>query len=244
MASYSHTFTEANRTFFDDLAVKYDIKPWQKKAALQATNYIQENVDFIGIPAPASTARLLDYACGTGMISRALGPSVGSIQAVDLSSKMVERYKELAKESDIPSVCKARAIEGNLLTDSDPEAALNGQDLYEFDIAAVGLGVHHFSDPAKAIGRLAERLKVGGVLLIVDFLEEDDRHWHPTDADHVIHKHGFVEGEMKDMMERHGLGEFGWSLKRETVDFKMEEDMPMNRKIFLARAAKLSPGQN
>ena len=239
MASHTQSFTEANRIFFDDLAAKYDIKPWHKKVALQATNYIQENLDFIGIPTHPKPVTLLDYACGTGMISRALGPSVDSIQAVDLSSKMIERFNELAKESDIPSVRKARAIEGNLLTDSEPSIALNGLELHDFDVAAVGMGVHHFHDPAKAIGRLAERLKVGGVLLIVDFLEEHDVAWHPSEADPTIHKHGLSEQEMKEMMEGHELGGFGWRLKPERVEIKMDEDKPVYRKVFLARAVKL-----
>jgi len=37
---------------------------------------------------------------------------------------------------------------------------------------------------------MAERLKPGGVLLIVDFVEEEQG-WLPSGADHTIHKHGF-----------------------------------------------------
>ena len=239
MAFHSHSFTEANRAFFDDLAAKYDVKPWQQKAALQATKYIQENLDFIGIPSQSHRITLLDYACGTGMISRALGPSVDSIQAIDLSSKMVERFNELAKESEIPSVRKTRAIEGNLFADPAPIAELNGPELHDFDIAAVGLGVHHFHDPAKAIGRLAQRLKKGGVLLIVDFIEEEQG-WGASPADETIYKRGFSEAEMREMMEKHGLGEFGWKVMPERVEIKFQEDSPVYRMAFLARAAKMS----
>ena len=194
-------FTAANRAFFDDLAARYDIKPWQKHMSLKITTYIQQNLDFIGIPLPLSknpskddddddddtprplTTTLLDYACGTGMISRALGPSVTDIQALDLSAKMVERYNELAASSEIASVKKARARVGNILTtnsdsssSSSDDESLNGAEFWNFDIAAVGGGLHHFDDPAEAIRRLAERLRDGGVLLIVDFVEEEAGH--------------------------------------------------------------------
>ncbi len=239
MTTSSTDFTAANRAFFNNLAAKYDIRPWQKQMSLQITNYIQQNLDFIGIPKHSDPTTLLDYACGTGMISRALGPSVTSIQALDLSSKMVERFNELAASSEIPSVRNARAIEGNLLTDQEPPVELNGPELHNLDIAAVGVGLHHFDDPAKAIGRLAQRLKVGGVLLIVDFVEEEEKGRLPTGAEHTIHKHGFSEKEMKQLMEGHGLGGFGWSEMPERVQLMLHEDKAISRKGFLARAAKM-----
>ncbi|KAL2040622.1 hypothetical protein N7G274_006601 [Stereocaulon virgatum] len=231
--------TVANRTFFNDYAAEYDTKPWQKQITLQITNYIQQNLDFISIPKHSDPTTLLDYACGTGTISRALGPSVTSIQALDLSSKMVERFNELAVSSEIPSVRKARAIEGNLLTDDELPVELNGPEFHDFDVAAIGAGLHHFDDPAKAIGRLAERLRVGGVLLLVDFVDEGEHGRLPTGAEHTVRKHGFSEKEMKEMMEGHGLAGFGWKEMPERLELKLREDESVSRKGFLARAEKV-----
>ena len=245
MTTASTDFTAANRIFFDELA-RNGIGPWQKQMSLQITNYIQQNLDFIGIPKHSGPITLLDYACGTGMISRALGPSVDSIQALDLSSNMVERFNELAVLSDITSVRKARAIVGNILTDQSLPVELDGPELHNFDVVAVGGGLHHFDDPAAAVGRLAQRLKVGGVLLIVDFIEEGDDGGEgghgrlPTGADHTIRKHGFNEGEMKEMMRGHGLGGFGWQEMPERVEIKLHEGKPVFRKGFLARGVKIS----
>ena len=135
-----------------------------------------EQLAFIGakwLPLNDGPVRLLDYACGTGMVSRAFGPFVSHIEALDLSPNMVTRYKELASPSEIASVRGAHARVGNLLTEAEPDSALDGQDLHGFDVAAIALGVHHFADPALAIERLAGRLKQGGVIVIVDFAEED-----------------------------------------------------------------------
>ena len=64
-----------------------------------------------------------------------------------------------------------RAYQGNLCVPDDPNpAAFSGPEFFNFDIVAVGLGFHHFDDPALAARRLAERLKDGGVLTILDFL--------------------------------------------------------------------------
>ena len=243
MTTASTDITAANRTFFDDLA-KQGISPWQKQISLQITNYIQQNIDFIGIPKQSGPTTLLDYACGTGMISRALGPSVTSIQALDLSSNTVERFNELASLSEIASVRKARAIVGNLLTDQSPPE-LDGPELHSFDVIAIGGALHHFDDPAKAIGRLAQRLKVGGVLLIVDFVEEGDDGGEaghgqlPTGAEHTIRKYGFNESEMREVMKDHGLGDFGWREMPERVEIKWHEGKPVFRKGFLARGVKL-----
>jgi len=66
------------------------------------------------------------------------------------------------------------AYQGNLCAPDDPNPpALASPEFYNFDIAAVGLGFHHFDKPALAARRLAERLKTGGVLLILDFLPHD-----------------------------------------------------------------------
>ena len=178
------------------------------------------------------------------MLSRALGPSVTTIRAIDLSPNMISRYTDLAATSSIPSVRNARAIVGNLLTDEDEDAPpaleLNGPEFHNFDIVAVGGGLHHFPDPAKAISRLAERLNVGGVLVIFDFMEEEEGGWvMPSEAEHTIHKHGFSEGEMREMMEGSGLGGFGWREMEERLEIRVSEDRAIERKGFLARAEKV-----
>jgi SAM-dependent methyltransferase len=66
------------------------------------------------------------------------------------------------------------AYQGNLCVPDDPNpAAFTSPEFSNFDVAAVGLGFHHFDDPTLAARRLAERLKTGGVLMILDFLPHD-----------------------------------------------------------------------
>lgn len=96
------------------------------------------------------------------------------------------------------------AFSGNLCVpeDQDPEAFRDGK-FFEFDLAVVGLGFHHFDHPDLAAKRLAARLKPGGVLLIIDFLphaphgsgasDGHDGHHHHHDHHHgdaQTHGHG------------------------------------------------------
>ena len=129
------------------------------------------------------TIRLLDYACGPGMVTRTLAPYVDVAVGMDVSERMVERYRELAGSLDLQ---KLEGIVGNLVDGEAAEekekeehdsAKVNGdsssvkEELRNFDIAVVGLGFHHFDDPVRAAKALASRLRdEGGVLLIIDFV--------------------------------------------------------------------------
>ena len=98
-----------------------------------------------------------------------------------------------------------RAVQGNLLS-ATPSPSLADPDLSGFDIAVVGLGFHHFDDPSLAARRLAERLKPGGVLLILDFLPHahGDANAHP--AVHTVRHAGFSEEAVREMYEGAGVG--------------------------------------
>src|SRR5436305_1367661 len=100
---------------------------------------------------------------------------------------MVNEYNTGALNKEIPA-SEMRAVVGNLISPSVSED-LAGEEFFGFEIAAVGLGFHHCDEPGLAAKRLAERLRVGGVLLIIDFLP----HGHDAHDGHS-HGHGHEEG--------------------------------------------------
>lgn len=60
-----------------ELAESYDTKPWQREISAQITAELRSKLDFIGVDWLKSSGedegrevRLLDYACGTGLVSR------------------------------------------------------------------------------------------------------------------------------------------------------------------------------
>jgi SAM-dependent methyltransferase len=117
-----------------------------------------------------------------------------------------------------------RAIHGNLTDPDDPKPAALAS-LPPFDVAVVGLGFHHFEDPTLAAQRLAERLKPGGVLVIVDFLPHDAVLVGP--ATQAVKHHGFDREKMRGIFEAAGAGK----------DFAMEE---MGRGIVFHRGPQAS----
>ncbi|KAI9732039.1 MAG: hypothetical protein M1818_007634 [Claussenomyces sp. TS43310] len=246
-------FTETNRAHWNKKAASYSSS--NEKTISQLVAEIQSRKDWIGAqwveegdrsvddgPAGSSgetrEVRLLDYACGPGMVSRvcfplspsyparevssprrtlhvdddddlehssykspqvvraltcelqALAPYITQSIGIDLSENMVEQYNTAANNQGL-STSEMHAVVGNLLNASDPSPPhLAGSEYFNFDIAAVGLGFHHFEDPILAARRLGERLKSGGTLMILDFVP----HEHLDGGHDHGHGHGHGHG--------------------------------------------------
>lgn len=141
------------------------------------------------------------------------------------------------------------AVLGNLIDPSDPNpASLSGPEFHDFDIAAVGLGFHHFDDPALAAKRLGERLRKGGVLMILDFMphghfhgHDEHGHGHEHPAKKTVVHMGFSEEEMKKVFEGAGVGGgFEFVVLGKGVVFEeKEKGTKMERSVFMARGSKL-----
>ncbi|KAK1460986.1 methyltransferase domain-containing protein [Colletotrichum melonis] len=222
----------ANKAYFNKLAAEYDTK--YEKTILQLEKEIRKRKDFIGADwviddddddsesesAAQSTAangrsvRLLDYACGTGLISRALAQFTTHCVGIDISENMVAAYNARAENQGL-TTDEMHAYQGNLTDPSDPAPAAFASDdgrFRDFDVAGVGLGFHHFEDPELSARRLVERLRPGGVFIILDFLPHEKMD-HALPAAHTVMHHGFSEERMRSIFEQAGAG----------GDFRMEE---------------------
>ncbi|KAF4461039.1 2-heptaprenyl- -naphthoquinone [Fusarium albosuccineum] len=267
-----------NKAYFNKIAGQYDQR--NADAVVQLERGLQQKVPFIGIN---QGARLLDYACGTGMLSRALAEYTSESIGIDLSEDMVGVYNAQAQSqvsfvslgsmaysferiqgSDTLKGSSRKAYQGNLADPSDASPASLSEDrFFNFDVAGVGLGFHHFDKPELASKRLAGRLKAGGVLFIIDFVA------HEMSAEQAagrgITHHGFTEEETKAMFENAGLEGFGYEEFPEPITFNDphgrshghghdhghgadhshgygnsdNKGSGMSRRIFIARASKL-----
>lgn len=98
--------------------------------------------------------RVLDVACGTGLVTfpaaEAVGPE-GRVLATDLSGTMVELLREEAGRRGLPQVEAARM---------DAEA-LDVED-GAFDAALCGLGLMYCPDPKAALVEMRRALRPGG----------------------------------------------------------------------------------
>lgn len=140
---------------------------------------------------------------------QALAPYVSCSLGIDLSTSMVSVYNRDAHNQGLTPTFMSASV-GNLLDPADPSpAGFASPEWFNFNLAVVGLGFHHFEDPMLAAARLAERLKPGGVLMIIDFMP----HAHHGDievegddgsgsGEGGSHGHGLSHGHS----HRHGYG--------------------------------------
>ena len=196
-------------------------------------NWLPESSSTSG-STPARKVRVLDYACGPGTVSTALLSYATSFTGIDLSTGMVDAYNANASRLNLPSTKKMSAIQGDLLS-SPPSPSITGPEFYNFDLAAVGMGFHHFSDPLLAAKRLVERLKPGtGVLLITDFLAYEQVQSDDPAVKTVAH-HGFTKEKIESVFTEAGCVDVDVAVREEGVMWDYDA---VERKLFFARGRR------
>lgn len=98
--------------------------------------------------------RVLEVACGTGLISFRIVDAVGeegSVVGTDISSEMVAAARRRAAERNIGNARFERRDAEDLRLDDEP-----------FDAALCGLGLMYVPNPVKALGEMGRLLKPGG----------------------------------------------------------------------------------
>ncbi|KZM20902.1 uncharacterized protein EKO05_0006350 [Ascochyta rabiei] len=210
------SLAELNRKYFDTISDSYDTKPWFAAVNTQVADELRSRLNWIGIPfantgssADGSEVRLLDYACGTGLMTRTFGPYVTRTLGIDISPNMVSTFQSRAASAGLPR-STVDAVVGDLFDKANPQPAeFAGKEWWDFDLATVGFGFHHFEDVVHAATQLKERLRPGGALVINDFLEGGDvladEHGRPVEGsqgNHAVHKHG--HGHSHSHGHKHG----------------------------------------
>jgi 2-polyprenyl-3-methyl-5-hydroxy-6-metoxy-1,4-benzoquinol methylase len=100
-------------------------------------------------------ARVLDFACGTGVTSRAIAADVGEVRGIDVSTRMIELAREGLRESQTPNVrFAARTI-------------FEERPAEPYDVILAFNVLHVLEDAPAVIRRARELLRTGGLLLCV-----------------------------------------------------------------------------
>jgi ubiquinone/menaquinone biosynthesis C-methylase UbiE len=113
--------------------------------------------------------RVLDVACGTGLIALAAAEAVGPLGEVvgaDLSAQMVEALRQRARERGLANVHCVRMDAENL--------ALPGAS---FDVALCALGLMFVPDPEQAVREMRRILRPGGRAVIAVWGERQRCGW-------------------------------------------------------------------
>ncbi len=99
---------------------------------------------------------VLDYACGTGVVTYKIAADVKEVHAIDTSARMIDLAKERAREREVANVHFARKT----IFDE-------GLEKESYDVILAFNILHLLEDARKAVQRASELLKPGGLMVAV-----------------------------------------------------------------------------
>lgn len=169
---------------------------------------------------------------------------------------MLDKYRAAAANLGLDESCMM-AVQGDLLAPvvqpTNPE--MSEEELNGFDMVAICMALHHVDDIELATRRLAERLRPGGVLLIIDWATRNSSEGgiesspstsgHDADmsikpnhpAAHTISHDSFTQAQIKHLFQQAGCGESRFTLADRLSDVPGAKSGKMQ--LLWARATKL-----
>jgi ubiquinone/menaquinone biosynthesis C-methylase UbiE len=199
---------------FDAAAADWEEKPQRVALARKVAEAIRQAIPL------ADTMQVLEYGCGTGLVSRTLSPQVKKIMAVDTSPRMLEVLRQKAGEEKIGNI-------ETLAHDLTQKPLPNN----EFDLVISSMTLHHIPDVEALLQRFFATLKPGGYLAVADLITEDGS-FH-EDNSGVAH-HGINPEAIRSMLKKYGSREIGVQ-EIHTIQKPQKDGATMrNYPIFLA----------
>jgi ubiquinone/menaquinone biosynthesis C-methylase UbiE len=112
---------------------------------------------------PRPGDRVLDVACGGGLVVCAFAPHVRHATGIDMTPAMLDRARQLAAEKAIANVSWDRGDVGCLPYDDGT-----------FAIVVTRFSMHHFLDPLAVMREMVRVCAPGGRVVVVDMYASDD----------------------------------------------------------------------
>ena len=136
--------------------------------------------------------KVLDYGCGSGLVSFGFASDVKSIDGYDNSFGMIETYNEKSKSLNLEHI-------SGYLHDINIESIKNNS----YDLVVTNMTMHHIKDINNFVISLKNSLNIDGHLYIADLVKEDGS-FHSSGNDGVEH-FGFDEDTLYKAFKLAGL---------------------------------------
>ena len=153
---------------------------------------------YLAALAPLMTHRALavDAGTGDGRLLDVLAPVFERVIAVDREAAQLERAERRVAARGYANV---ELLPGEL---DDAEVRRLVKKLGGADAVFASRVLHHAPKPDRAIAALAELVRPGGALVVIDYAAHDDERLREAQADLWM---GFDERELSDLASRAGL---------------------------------------
>ena len=174
-------------SYFDQSASTWDNEPRRIALMKAVGEAILREIQ------PTKDMDMLDYGCGTGLVSLFLLPSVRSVTGADNSPGMLEVLRGKITEGGIE---RMKVIRLDLELDSVPED--------RYDLVVTSMTMHHVADIPRVLRGFYDLLLPGGNLCIAD-LDSEPGLFHPPEAAESVHHHGFDRQWLKDQITAAGF---------------------------------------
>lgn len=201
-----------NKTDFDEKAATWDEDPFKVKLANDVAD------EMIKALHPASDMDVLDYGCGSGLVTLKFQPLVKSVTGMDSSKKMLEVLQEKVEKKGLSNV-HTQFID--LEQGTQVEA--------RFHMIVTSMTLHHVREPASFFDQLYNLLLPGGQIAVADLDKEDGAFHHDNTG--VLH-FGFERSYLKGVLDKAGFREICDSTAA-TIRRKVPEKDPRDFTVFL-----------
>ena len=173
-----------NQTRFDAAAATWDQNPTRAQLVQDLSAAIRQAVPL------EKNMRMLDFGCGTGLITLALKPLVGAVLGLDTSRGMLDELEAKLRAGGIAEVTTpcSELVEAGL----DPD----------FDLIVSSMALHHVADTASLLREFYRLLKPGGYLAVAD-IDPDEGRFHPDPSG--VHHNGFERAALAALLEQTGF---------------------------------------
>jgi ubiquinone/menaquinone biosynthesis C-methylase UbiE len=173
--------------YFDKAAGNWDSEP--RRVALARA--IGETI--VREAKPNDLMDVLDYGCGTGLLSLFLLPHVRSVTGADNSPGMLDVLRGKIAEA---AVAGMRAIPLDLERDPVPAE--------RFHMIVVSMAMHHVTQIERILRTFWQLLLPGGTLCIAD-LDTEPGSFHAPQVAGRVHHHGFDREVLKHQLSAAGF---------------------------------------
>lgn len=162
---------------FDKEAAVWDDNPARVRMADDLFAAMAKQISFD----PSMT--VLDFGCGTGLLTLRIAPRVGAITGADSSQGMLDVLQAKSDRQNLRNV-------KTLFLDSGDTNLLTGR----YDVIVIGMALHHIEAIHPLLKRFHECLAEGGALCIAD-LDLEGGLFHENNAG--VYHFGFDREELR-----------------------------------------------